>query len=154
MVGIHSLFKCPNCNWNGVVDLGITNFVNYNGKELALRDCPKCHKNIAFEIVEKNSNKYFLGNSILNKEGQKMKEKIEEIISNNNDILSKDEESIVFFVIGELQKEFSDNYLYKNKQEIQTILEYILTNNTNPLPISYIFDDIKDNLEFSKTICF
>lgn len=65
--------------------------------------CSKCNKEIAFKIVENHNNKYFLGNSILKEEEQKIKEKIEEILNNNN-ILNENEETITFFVIGELQK--------------------------------------------------
>lgn len=56
MFGITSNFKCPCCDFIGEINLGITNFIDIKGKEsnLAVNQCPKCKKLVAFKIVEKD----------------------------------------------------------------------------------------------------
>lgn len=55
MFGTYSNFKCPCCEFKGVVDLGRTQFIDIKNKgdHLALRHCPECRKVIAFKMVDR-----------------------------------------------------------------------------------------------------
>jgi ssDNA-binding Zn-finger/Zn-ribbon topoisomerase 1 len=61
MFGQLSNFKCPCCNHTEVIRLGRTQFVNIKdkGEHLALTNCPKCNKLIAFEMVDRKSEPSF-----------------------------------------------------------------------------------------------
>lgn len=150
MVGIDTHFHCCKCQFSGVVDLGITSFVNYKGEKLALRSCPKCYSKIVFKIAEVIDNK--LGSSRLNAEGVILKEKIVNIISSNLEILKNREEEIHNFILDKLKEIYTEGYLRQNAYEVQTILEYVLANKL--YTESYIFEEIKNDCEDAGCICF
>lgn len=150
MVGIYTHFHCCKCQFSGVIDLGITSFVNYKGEKLALRSCPKCYSKISFKIAEVTGNK--LGNSCLNAEGVILKAEIVNIISSNLEVLENREEEIHNFILDKLKEIYTEEYLRQNAYEVQTILEYVLANKLYTK--SYIFEEIKDDCENAGCICF
>lgn len=150
MLGIDVSFKCAKCSFKGIVDLGITNFVNYKGEKLALRSCPKCGTKNAFQIKEEVSRK--MRNAELNAEGVWMKTDIIGILSNNLNITDKSEEEITNYVLKELKKEHTEGYLQANDYEIKTILQFVLANKL--YTSSYIYNDIKNECTDGGCYCY
>ena len=150
MLGIEVNFKCAKCNFSGIVDLGITNFVNYKGEKLALRSCPKCVTKNAFQITEEVSDK--MRNAKLNAEGIIMKEKIVGILSNNLDIIKKNEDEITNYVLNELKKQYTEGYLIANDYEVKSILQFVLANKL--YIASYVYNDIKDECTDAGCYCY
>lgn len=150
MLGIEVNFKCAKCGYSGIVDLGITNFVNYKGEKLALRSCPKCVTKNAFCITEEVSNK--MRNAKLNAEGIWMKTEIIGILSNNSNITEKNEDEITNYVLNELKKEHTEEYLRANDYEVKSIIQFVITNKlyTN----SYIYSEIKDECTDAGCYCY
>lgn len=150
MFGIDVNFHCPDCDYNTIMNLGVTYFVDYKGEKLALHHCPKCGEQIAFKIVYESSNK--LRHSMLNAEGGRIKEKIIEILSSNPNILKQSEEDIINFVLNKLKEIYTEGYLNQNAYEVRVILEYILANKL--YVTSYNYENIKDECQKSGCICF
>ena len=144
MIGMDTHFHCPKCNFSTIMDLGITHIVNYKEDKLAIRKCPKCNTEIAFKIIGQTST---LGNSHLNREGVLLKEDVINIISSNLEILKKSEEQIIKFILNNLEKNYTEEYLTNNAYEVNTIIEYILAKELYVK--SYVYDTIsKDCTEY------
>lgn len=163
MVGINTNFYCPHCNYNSVVNLGITQMVYYKNKRLALDFCPKCNTKVAFEIVKENENK--MANLYLGDDGIKMKDAIVNIISSNLYILKQDKETIFEFVCNKLKEEYeeySEDFLNKHADRNHIILQFVLSYKLydssadliNKHIESYIYDKIKNECEDGGCICY
>ena len=150
MLGIDVNFKCAKCNFSGIMDLGITDFVNYKGEKLALRCCPKCKTKNAFKITEEVSRK--MRNAELNAEGVWMKTDIIGILSNNSKIIKQNEDEITNYVLSELKKQYTEDYLIANDYEIKSIIQFVITNNL--YITSYVYQDIKDECSDAGCYCY
>lgn len=152
MLGINSYFKCPNCNYNGIVDLGITRFVSIKniGTGLAVRDCPNCNHFIAFTIQEPAGiNKKYSGNP-------KVIHSIETAISSLSSEELKNEEYSKDKVLNALISLVGQNYVDKYYGEIIAIVEINLCDKIKiGYNDSYDLTTIpKEDIEITQVICY
>lgn len=75
MVGLDITIACPCCKKLSGVNIGITEYYNYNSKIYALVSCPKCRKTLlvndnsntvsSFDLIQMNGNGYIVRNCVL-----------------------------------------------------------------------------------------
>ena len=68
MVGLDITIACPCCKKLSGVNIGITEYYNYNSKIYAMVSCPKCRKKLlvndnsnavsSFDLIQMNGNGY------------------------------------------------------------------------------------------------
>jgi len=149
MMGKDITFKCPNCDYNRNVELGVTQFVNIKGKgeELATVICPECGHSIAFEMQEFGCYRQYLGD-------MNVVAIIEQIVNNMGEAEILDEEKCIRSILNKVRAHMGDEYAEKYHVELISIAEIKICNKTKPI-ISIDLETVpKEDIKYTNVVCY